>query len=223
MGMNAKQYREQLYRLRNHPARDNLDFYDQRDSFLMVYASVIPFAVAEYIAELQFQFMPGGLVFPVGFLLFWAFYYTFYKPGFLEERLSSSAEWNLARVPALLLGVMIWFVKVSFVELGQLVVSQWVPVKKPQAKSKQAPRPAAASQSAPVKPPPLMSVDLLEALQILGLKPGCTWRDIHRNYRTLAKQFHPDLNPEITDFGHRFMKVDQAYHKLEKVRAKYFA
>ena len=67
-----------------------------------------------------------------------------------------------------------------------------------------------------------MAPDVLEALTTLGLKPGCTWKDIHRNYRTLAKQFHPDLNPDITDFGHRFMRIDAAYHKLDKVRAKHF-
>ncbi|MBY0370643.1 J domain-containing protein [bacterium] len=224
MRLNARQYRDQLYRLRAHP--DSFEgFYDQRDSFTMVYLSVIPFGIAEYLVEARYDVIPSGLVFPIGFLLFWAFYYTYYKPGILEDRLTKPSQFNLMSIPLLVFGVLIWFVKVTLVELGHLAVFQWL-VAKPAAR----PKPHAAKASAktapqggrPAAPPPLLSPDLLEALNALGLKPGCSWNDIHRQYRTLAKQFHPDLNPDITDFGRRFIHLDAAYHKLAKVRSKHF-
>ncbi len=227
MRTTAKQYREQLYRLRAHPRRDEFSgFMDRRDSFATVYFSVVPFLALEYWAEVT-DGVPGGLIFPVGFLLFWAFYYTYYKPGFLENRLTAApAQFNLTAIPTMILGVLIWFVKVTFVELSHLVVFQWM-VKRPAPKAP--PRPSAQTQAqssaagAKPAPPPLLAPDLIAALQDLGLKPGCTWKDIHRQYRALAKQLHPDLNPDITDFGHRFMRVDAAYHRLEKARTKHFA
>jgi hypothetical protein len=225
MRSSAKQYREELHRLRSHPSQDPMrGFYDQRDSFFNVYISLIPFLALEYLAELSYEVLPGGLVFPLGFLLFWAFYYTFYKPGFLEERLKASpAQWDWFLLPTLLLGVGIWFVKVTLVELGRLFFfSWWTPTAArptPGAAHRRAAPKAPAQKEAPKAPafPP----DLADALFQLGLKPGCKWRDIHKQYRALAKQFHPDLNPDVTD-GHRFMRVDAAYHKLDRARSKYF-
>ncbi len=227
MRSSAKNYRDSAYRLRAHPRDDEFDFFDRRDSFTTVYLSVIPFAAAEYFTELSIEMLPGGLVFPVGFLLFWAFYYTYYKPGFLENRLASPQKVDLAGIPTLMIGILIWFVKVTMVELSHLLVFQWVTKPKPEPRRATAHAKAkhthgSGPHAVPNKPPSLLSPDLVQALQILGLKPGCGWKDIHRQYRALAKQFHPDLNPEITDFGHRFMKVDEAYHRLSKVRAKHF-
>ena len=147
------------------------------------------------------------------------------KPGFLENRLTSPQQFDLAWVPSLILGILIWFVKVTMVEISHLVFFQWIkakPTPKPRAQAAHAGARKPAAHSAPFQPPSLLAPDLVHALQVLGLKPGCGWRDIHRQYRALAKQFHPDLNPEITDFGHRFMKVDEAYHRLAKVRSKHF-
>ena len=64
--------------------------------------------------------------------------------------------------------------------------------------------------------------DVLGALSILGLQPGATWPEIHRRYRDLAKQFHPDLNPEITGAGKRFMLYDSAYRRLLAARDTHF-
>lgn len=229
MRIPAKQYREQLHRLRSHPRHDELpDFHDARDSFTNVYLSLVPFSVLEYFIEISYEVLPGGLVFPVGFLLFWAFYYTYYQPGFLENRLTSPPSLNLSGIPILIVGILIWFVKVTFVEISHLVFLQWW-VKTSESKKPAGPkagmgetRPSSAPPGAKTAPPPLLSKDLVDALQILGLKPGCSWREIHKQYRQLAKQFHPDLNPDITDFGHRFMRVDSAYQKLGKVRSQHF-
>ncbi len=213
-------YRDSAYRLRAHPRQDEIaDFVDRRDSLATVYFSSLPFAIAEYFTEVSYELIPGGLVFPVGFLLFWAFYYTYYKPGILENHLVAPSQGNWMAVPALLVGVLIWFVKVTLVELGHLVVFQWFqskPAPKPQKAF--APRAAPAPKSAP----PLLSADLIAALEVLGLKPGCRWTDIHHRYRVLAKKYHPDLNRESTDIGRRFMRVDDAYHRLSKVRYRHF-
>ncbi len=214
MSLPPKHYREQLYRLRAHPRNDELaDFKDARDSYGKVYLSILPFALLEYFFEVSFEVLPGGLVFPVGFLLFWAFYYTFYQPGFLENPLNTRAPVNLAAIPTLILGLVLWFLKATLEEVGNLFRAP--PARKAPVSARH------VHQKRPT-PPPLLSPDLIEALHVLGLKPGCTWRDIHKQYRHLAKQFHPDLNPDITDFGHRFMRVDSAYHKLGKVRAQHF-
>lgn len=127
MSVNAKQYRDHLYRLRSHPATAVPEgFVDQRNSFLTVYLSLVPFIACEYLAEVNYEFLPSGIVFPLGYLLFWAFYYTYYKPGFLEERLSTPGKWDLNGVPTILVGVTIWFVKVTVVELGGILFGRWL-------------------------------------------------------------------------------------------------
>jgi hypothetical protein len=211
MRMTAKKYREQVYRMRSHPNKPSAGFRDARDSFTAVYASVIPFAALEYFSEVSFSALASGLVFPIGFLLFWAFYYTFYRPGFLENRLSSPTAVDFYGMPILLLGFLIWFLKGTLKEIYRLFL----------------PKPKVAKVVIRQKlnrptPPPLLAPELVHALHTLGLKPGCSWKQIHSQYRSLAKQTHPDLNPDITDFGNRFMKVDEAYHRLGKVRDKHF-
>ncbi len=210
--MTSKEYREQIYRMRSHPHKAAAGFRDARDSFTVVYASVIPFAALEYFSELSFATLASGLVFPVGFLLFWAFYYTFYRPGFLENRLSAPTAVDFYGMPILLLGFFIWFFKGTLKEILRFF--------KPKPK---ATRVVVRPKLNRPAPPPLLAPDLLHALQTLGLKPGCSWKQIHSQYRSLAKQYHPDLNPDITDFGNRFMKVDEAYHRLGKVRDKHFS
>ena len=127
MSVNAKQYREHLYRLRSHPATAAPEgFVDQRNSFLTIYLSLVPFIVCEYFAEVNYDFLPSGIVFPLGYLLFWAFYYTYYKPGFLEERLSTPRKWDINGIPAILVGVAIWFVKITVVELSGILFGRWL-------------------------------------------------------------------------------------------------
>lgn len=264
MAVNAKEYREHLYRLRTHPHAIQDDFRDKRNSFVPLYISLMPFLVGEYLAESTYDYMPSGLVFPLAFILFWAFYYTYYKPGFLEDRLTSPQKWDLIGIPTVLIGVVIWFVKVTVVELTHLFIKAVFGVKKPEAKPKQAPprpaphqthfhqqeRPKQQQQQqrahtsdtyhrpnhysntegtrfykAPPKPPPskmALPRDILQALTILGLTETADWNQIHRRYRELAKQFHPDLNHDITEVGRRFMTYDAAYRKLASVKIRYF-
>lgn len=63
---------------------------------------------------------------------------------------------------------------------------------------------------------------ILQNLSVLGLKPTRDWNLIHKRYRELAKQYHPDLNPEVTTRGTRFMIYDAAYRNLLKFKKEYF-
>jgi hypothetical protein len=120
----TREYREHLYRLRQHPAspEDTAAFRDDRDNFKKVYFSLGPFLVLEWALRDSWSVYPHGVVFPVGFLLFWAFYYTYYKPGLLEDRLAERSQWTTGRILVVLAGVTIWFVKATVVELGQLLM-----------------------------------------------------------------------------------------------------
>lgn len=249
--MNAREYREHLYRSRSHPELLGSDFYDRRDSFSTLYLSIIPFLALEYYCEISFELLPSGLVFPTGYLLFWAFYYTYYKPGFLEDRLTSPQKWDLTGIPTVLVGVLIWFVKVTVVELSHFFVKTLFGVRgstggerrqrprqghhfhqssaRAQAQQRAYEQARASQRPRPKTPPPFPSKqasslprDISHALSVLGLQEGVDWNDIHKRYRELAKQYHPDLNHDITDVGRRFMMYDAAYRKLLAVKAQYF-
>jgi hypothetical protein len=240
MPVNARHYRGELYRLRAHPTSVPGDFVDQRDSFTTLYLSLIPFLLLEYYAEATWEVLPSGLVFPVGYLLFWAFYYTYYKPGFLEDRLSAPQRWEFTALPTVVVGVAIWFVKVTVVELTDLLFLRWLFARQAPTRRRGAGTSRPASHRAPggnqafnegtrvheVKypphPPPGLPRDVLNALGILGLGECRNWNEIHRRYRELAKQYHPDLNKDITDVGRRFMMYDAAYRKLAAVKDRYF-
>lgn len=216
MPMNAREYREHLYRQRSHP-----ESYAKpsRDSFSLLYLSIVPFLVLEYYCELRFETIPSGLLFPTGFILFWAFYYTYQKPGVLESKLVSESKWDLFSVPTVLLGTVIWFVKVVVVELIELLL--WGKVLGKKVKSN--PRPVARpSVENPTSQTPELPRDISNALAVLGLRDCREWTVIHKRYRELAKKYHPDLNSDITSAGNRFMIYDGAYRKLASVKNRYF-
>ncbi|MCB0404218.1 MAG: DnaJ domain-containing protein [Bdellovibrionales bacterium] len=247
MPSGSNKYRDHLYQYREHPDQASEGFSDHRDSFFTVYLSVLPFLAVEYYAELSFKVLPSGLIFPFGFLLFWAFFYTYYKPGFLEKRLSNTDEWDVAGIPAILVGVLVWFVKVTVVSLAKTILS-YIGIEAPQnARRQQAEAQAAhrrmqqerafrgaqaqerareqkpRHQTPPPPQAPSLPSDIQQALATLGLSDCRNWQRIHRRYRELAKQYHPDLNPHLTDVGRRFMMYDAAYRKLSQVKNKYFA
>ena len=56
----------------------------------------------------------------------------------------------------------------------------------------------------------------------MGIPHERDWGLIQKRYRDLAKKYHPDLNPELTQAGNRFILVDAAYRKLETSKYRFF-
>lgn len=211
----------QIFRREQRRHESSLDnFNDARNSFVPVWISLPPFLMMEYFVELSMPRMPSALVFPVGFLLFWAFYFTFYKPNVLEDKLSDPMRWQVSFPPSLILGLVLWFIKASFLELRYLVLEapfahlqrleKSNPAEDKVARPLQAPEPVVVREQVAKYSP-----EISAALRILGIESlnVVTWNEIHRRYRFLAKKLHPDLNRTGTQ-GRRFIEVDQAYRQL---------
>jgi len=77
-------------------------------------------------------------------------------------------------------------------------------------------------EAEPEKKEPALPPDIQSALKILGLQNCRDWAVIHKRYRELAKQVHPDLNPELTAAENKFILYDSAYRKLSAVKNLYF-
>ena len=219
-----KDYRDHFHQQRT-PEKLPEGFHDRRDSLTSVYVSLIPFLIVEYFVEIR-RLLPAGLLFPTMFLLYWSFYYTYYKPGFLENQLSTPEMWNFTAIPTVLLGVCLWFLKYTVIEILHLLILRWIIA-----------RPAPPLPPPKAVPPSFDEVhwrdekthsqtritdthaqELARALSVLGLSGDPSLEAIHHRYRELAKLFHPDLNPDVTDFGRRFIQIEQAYRKLAKAR-----
>lgn len=51
--------------------------------------------------------------------------------------------------------------------------------------------------------------------KVLGLSPNATDDEIKRAYRTLAKKYHPDLNPGDQEAARRMQEVNDAYDQIK--------
>lgn len=61
----------------------------------------------------------------------------------------------------------------------------------------------------------------VEALAIMGLEPPVTLQDIKTRYKTLAKKYHPDLNPEDPEAEELLKKINMSYTILKLAYEKY--
>ena len=223
MAMDAKKYREYLHQTRQHPMPHST--VSEGESYKHLYYSIPAFLILEFYLEHKVESLPQGIAFPFGFLLFWAFYYTYSKPGHLESKLKDPQRWESASIPTVILKATIWFVKIAIVELAENIILQWIlghkqekpkPTRPIQAESRTTAFKTATSSEEG------LPREIQNALQLLGLKDCREWSVIHKRYRELAKKFHPDLNPELTSAGNRFMIYDGAYRRLHLVKNKYF-
>ncbi len=51
--------------------------------------------------------------------------------------------------------------------------------------------------------------------EVLGVARGCSGEDVKGAYRKLAKQHHPDANPDDNQAEHRFKEINEAYDILK--------
>jgi len=56
--------------------------------------------------------------------------------------------------------------------------------------------------------------DVMRALEVLGLSQSYSPGDVRENYRTLAKKYHPDLNPNEIDAEEKMKCINAAYKLL---------
>lgn len=55
---------------------------------------------------------------------------------------------------------------------------------------------------------------LADCYRVLGLREGSSFGEIKSSYRRLARQYHPDANPQDEAAQERFVRVSEAYKML---------
>ena len=60
-------------------------------------------------------------------------------------------------------------------------------------------------------------MNLADCYRILGLRSGASFTEIKASYRRLARQYHPDMNPDDQRAKDRFITLTEAYRFLASV------
>lgn len=62
---------------------------------------------------------------------------------------------------------------------------------------------------------------VVEALSVLDLTPPLNWEDVRSRYKSLAKKYHPDINPNDDSAEERLKKINIAYSILKIAHEAY--
>ncbi len=199
--------------VRVEPTPNSPFFYDSRNRTWRLTVSALVLYGVERWAHVSST--PTGLFFPLGYLLFWTFYYVYYRPFvFFDPR----QEW--AGTAKASWGLLIWLglqlAGESLLQLGQrgARLCLRIPLN---AKNRFLSRLSGSTNLNP-------TTEVTNALTQLGLKADCrSWSEVHARYRLLAKKFHPDVRRHERSTGAgMFYLIDSAYRNLLQLRKSYF-
>jgi tetratricopeptide (TPR) repeat protein len=57
-------------------------------------------------------------------------------------------------------------------------------------------------------------INLVDCYQVLGLEAGVSIEDLKKAYHRLARQYHPDVNPDDQNSQDKFVAISEAYQHL---------
>src|SRR4051794_24510477 len=59
-----------------------------------------------------------------------------------------------------------------------------------------------------------MATDFKDYYKVLGVAKGADTKEIKKSYRKLARQYHPDVNPNNAEASEKFREISEAYEVL---------
>src|SRR5689334_15075088 len=59
-----------------------------------------------------------------------------------------------------------------------------------------------------------MATDFKDYYKVLGVEKGADGKEIKKSYRKLARQYHPDVNPNNAEASEKFREISEAYEVL---------